>query len=347
MFCKNCGKQLNPRDNICRSCGTARINPIGGNGFWDIIKVDDNNNKPSYPAKVPNSASVSKKNTPWLKWAITLLFSLSLLCSIIAITTVFSLKRDVENYIHKVDTLSFSLSESESLLSELKDNISQLEASLDDICPEDDYDDAINADKSNENADSTIIITKQPSDERIPNGENRIAFTVIVSGSDCVFQWQREVQGVWNDIGYTQGYSSQEEYDSVSDSTKNLLKITNATNNMSGTYRCKIISNASNNTAYTSPVSLSIYQPPSSTVPISELILPDDNWGISASDTVSPANIPSASAPMPTPTSTPSTPAGTNNPSSVSAKPGLEAKPEADVTLPDTSKEGSGKETNG
>lgn len=284
MFCKNCGKQITSRDNICHSCGTPQPNSLGGNGFWDILSSNEDNAQSHY-SKIDDVADVGKRDPIWLKWAIILLCSLAILCSILATAAVLFVKRDMENYTRKIDAFSHSLSETDSSLRRLEENVVRLQETVNGLTPEEDCVDTANAD-NNESSDGRVIITKQPSDERIPVGGSGIAFKIIVSGNDYVFQWQKEVQGAWHDIGNAQGCNSQIEYDSATNATENRLEIINATNDLSGIYRCKV-SNTNNDTVYTTSVSLSIYQLPTPAIPTDKTIPPDDNWGLNPSDVAS------------------------------------------------------------
>ena len=52
MFCKYCGKQIEPGSTVCPHCGKAQT-LSGGVGFWDMIREEEAEKKPE-PDKVPD-----------------------------------------------------------------------------------------------------------------------------------------------------------------------------------------------------------------------------------------------------------------------------------------------------
>lgn len=51
MFCKFCGKQVDPSSRVCPYCGTSQEARTGGNGFWDILGKEPVQSVPQTTAK--------------------------------------------------------------------------------------------------------------------------------------------------------------------------------------------------------------------------------------------------------------------------------------------------------
>lgn len=290
MFCRNCGVKISARDGVCHNCGMPQKSSRGGNGFWDIINDNNNTNEASLPETKCNSVQKAEKKTPTLLNAISTVISvISLLCSLIAVTNVISVKNDLNDFAFELKKLSDSFEATELSLDELKTNVLQLQVNLEDLIPAKTDDPGTDNDAESyagDNSVDQIKIIKEPSDQPVQLGGTCTAFTVKVVGSDCDFRWQREVNGSWTDIEGQQGYSSKKEYDSTSDITENKLNISNATHSMSGSYRCIITK--TNAEIYTTTVKLAVQslpEPEQKAVEEAQRILPDDDWAPTIANT--------------------------------------------------------------
>lgn len=53
MFCKFCGKQIDPATRVCPKCGERQEDRCGGNGFWDILTSPSRTTPPEKIVPVP------------------------------------------------------------------------------------------------------------------------------------------------------------------------------------------------------------------------------------------------------------------------------------------------------
>lgn len=340
MFCKNCGKRINSRDNVCPYCGEPQISERDGNGFWDIVNADGRGNVAHDDMPINNyvlQEPPSRKSTLTNKAPVFALV-LSLLCCVFAVIYIFSFGRNIKSLSREVDDLSEQLHDAQALLDELGLKVDEMQVDFDDINREDNLiepeADAENDNDANQNESADIVITKQPTSQPLTEGDYRCAFTVKATGTDLVYQWQMEQQGNWVDVSDWPGYNIS------SNAQGSRLNIDNAKKSMEGKYRCAITGGG--NTVYSDEVHLTIQA--AQTANAANLPQPDNDYFVDNSAQVAPTV---ASTPAPT---VPTTPATTPTQDEDSAKDDDAGKSSADkdaTTVADTDAKANAPEEKG
>lgn len=142
MFCKFCGKRIDPAKNVCPYCSAPQELRSGGSGYWDIL--DDDHTAPLPPTRsVPTAQPVTPLSDGRLRAAIQKMQRTNLLtgivalvctlCALVAVTIVIQgslreLNRGMDDVQQSVKAATARLEESdvENCLEALKPDLSAL-----------------------------------------------------------------------------------------------------------------------------------------------------------------------------------------------------------------------------
>lgn len=125
MFCKFCGKRIDPTEAVCPYCSASQESRSGGSGYWDILNHADAGSpaRPApaaAPAPTPapdhrlRNAILKTKRASMLSWIVVLVCTL---CAIVIATVVTAaglgdLEKKVDDAISYLEISKASAAES-------------------------------------------------------------------------------------------------------------------------------------------------------------------------------------------------------------------------------------------
>lgn len=179
MFCKFCGKRIDPAKNVCPYCSAPQEPRSGGSGYWDIL--DDDHTAPLPPTRsVPTAQPVTPPSDGRLRAAIQKMQRTNLLtgivalvctlCALVAVTIVIQgslreLNRGMDDVQQSVKAATARLEESdvENCLEALKPVLLAISARTQLIVESSEVFDASRILKLHAEDDKTIFIYKHDS----------------------------------------------------------------------------------------------------------------------------------------------------------------------------------------
>ena len=151
MFCKFCGKRIDPTEAVCPYCSASQEPRSGGSGYWDILNHADAGSpaRPA-PAAAPapttapdnrlRNAILKTKRASMLSWIVVLVCTLCAIAiaTVVTAASLGDLEKKVDDAISYLESSKASAAESASFaateeMKTINDNILFLKERFEDL----------------------------------------------------------------------------------------------------------------------------------------------------------------------------------------------------------------------